>query len=42
MTPLEKVDVTVRILTLHNMDDEKLGIRISSKDAKTHLAQGIS
>ena len=42
MTLLEKVDVTVRILTLHDMDDEKLGIRISSKDAKAHLAQGIS
>ena len=42
MTRLEKVDVTAKIMVAHDMDDEKLGLRMSPKDVKAHLAMGLS
>ena len=42
MTILEKVDVTAKLLVSHDLNEEKLTLRISPKDVKTHLALGLS
>ena len=42
MTVLEKVDVTAKILISHDLNADKLTLRISPKDAKAHLALGLS
>ena len=42
MTLLEKVDVTAKILISHDLNEDKLTLRISPKDAKAHLALGLS
>ena len=42
LTVLEKVDITAKILVSHDLNEEKLTLRISPKDVKTHLALGLS
>ena len=42
MTVLEKVDVTAKILISHDLNADKLTLRISPKDAKAHLALGLT
>ena len=42
MTMLEKVDVTVNMMVAHGLDDEKLGVRMSPKYVRNHLAFCLS
>ena len=42
MTMLEKVDVTVKMMVAHDLAEEKLGVRMSPKDVRNHLALGLS
>ena len=42
MTMLEKVDVTVKMMVSHDLNEEKMGLRMSPKDVKAHLALGLS
>ena len=42
LTVLEKVDISAKILVSHDLNEEKLTLRISPKDVKTHLALGLS
>ena len=40
--PTQRPDIAVKILTTHDLDDSKLGLSITVREAKNHLEQRIS